>query len=75
MPAKRRDIVWTITFALWQHQRQMPRPGRRSTGWPPGVEEFEALAELIVEHLGRSGVRFEKLAALGAADEDREDGE
>jgi hypothetical protein len=60
MPPERRDIVWSIMFALWEHQRRLPRPGRRSTGWPPGVEEFEPLAVLIVEHLERSGVRFSK---------------
>jgi hypothetical protein len=58
-----RDIVWTITYALWEHQRRLPRPGKRSTGWPPGVEEFEPMAELIVEHLKRSGVRFDKGSA------------
>jgi hypothetical protein len=62
MPAERRDIVWSIAYALWEHQRRLPRPGRRSTGWPPGVEEFEPLAELILEHLERSGVRFRKEA-------------
>jgi hypothetical protein len=49
------DLRFTIAYALWDNARLLPKPGRRATGWPASIEDYQGIAGAIAEHLALNG--------------------
>jgi hypothetical protein len=55
MRSARDDLIWTVTYALWEARKLLPRPGKRPTGWGPSLDQYRSIGEAIVDHIERSG--------------------
>jgi len=49
------DLTDSLAFALLQQRKTLQRLGRRP-GHEPGMEDCQAIAKALVEHLKRTGV-------------------
>lgn len=49
------DLRFTIAYALWDNARLLPRPGKRSKGWPASIEDYHGIAEAVAEHMALNG--------------------
>jgi hypothetical protein len=65
MPSVRDELLWTVSYALWQPQRHIPR-GKQPNGWPPSIEHFRAVADAIVAHLELCGYEMTHKAPRAA---------
>lgn len=56
MEASPDDLTDSLAFALLTQRKTLQRLGRRP-GHEPGMEDCQAIAKALVEHLKRTGVK------------------